>query len=79
VLAVPRPLLAEKLVADPRFASRFYRAIATFLANRLRGTLKQLGGTSADIDLNELDLDELHSVSQAGVRFERILRRLQEV
>lgn len=79
VLAVPRPLLAEKLSTDPRFASRFYRAIATFLASRLRGTLKQLGGTSSDIDLAELDLDELHSLSQAGVRFERILRRLQEV
>jgi len=79
VLAVSRALLSEKLSADPRFASRFYRAIATFLADRLRATLKRIGGTSTDIDLSELDLDQLHSASQAGVRFERIIRRLQEV
>jgi CRP-like cAMP-binding protein len=79
VLAVPRAVLTEKLVADPRFASRFYKAIATFLADRLRGTLRQLGGDSGDTDLSELDLDELHSFSQAGVRFERIIRKLQEV
>ncbi len=79
VLAVPRAMLTEKLAADPRFASRFYKAIATFLADKLRGTLRQLGGDAGDIDLSELDLNELHSVSQAGVRFERIIRRLQEV
>jgi hypothetical protein len=28
---------------------------------------------------DELDLDDLHSVSQAGVRFERILQKLQQL
>jgi CRP-like cAMP-binding protein len=78
VLAIPRAALTEKLTADPGFAARFYKAIATFLADRLRSTLRQLGASPADED-DDLDLEELHSLSQGGVRFERILRRLQEV
>ena len=78
VLAIPRATLTEKLESDPGFSSRFYKAIATFLADRLRSTLQQVGGEVADDD-EGLDLDELHTLSQGGVRFERILRRLQEV
>jgi CRP-like cAMP-binding protein len=78
VLSIPRTLLAEKLDADPNFASRFYRAIATFLAHRLRITLSS-GPDAEPTNWDELDLDELHSFSQAGARFERILHRLQEV
>ena len=77
VLAIPRSVLRHKLETDAGFASRFYKAMATFLADRLRTTLLQVGGSAEDT--GELDLDELHSFSQAGVRFERILRRLQEV
>lgn len=78
VLAIPKATLTDKLDSDPRFASRFYRAIATFLADRLRSTLRQVAG-DVDDGADELDLDELHSLSQAGVRFERILQSLQEV
>ncbi|MDX1647978.1 MAG: cyclic nucleotide-binding domain-containing protein [Longimicrobiales bacterium] len=78
VLAIPRDRLTEKLEEDPRFASRFYKAVATFLADRLRSTLRELEGSDG-ATLDELDLDELHSFSRAGVRFERILKRLQEV
>ena len=76
VLAIPRATLTEKLQSDPGFSSRFSKAIATFLADRLRNTLQQVGGEADD---EGLDLEELHSLSQGGVRFERILRRLQEV
>ena len=76
VLAIPKTTLSDKLLEDPGFASRFYRAIAVFLAHRLRTTLLQLGEGGED---DELDLQELDTVSKAGVRFERILRRLQEV
>lgn len=78
VLAIPKAVLSHKLDSDPRFASRFYKAIATFLADRLRSTLEHVRGEE-DESLDELDLDELHTVSQAGVRFERILQRLAEV
>lgn len=79
VLAIPRAALTNKLESDSLFASRFYKAIATFLADRLRNTVHQLSGEDGASAFDELDLDELHSLSQAGVRFERILRRLQEV
>ena len=78
VLAIPKSVLQDKLRDDPAFAGRFYRAVATFLADRLRQTLAQLGGGSSHDD-DELDLEALDSVSKAGVRFERILQRLQSV
>lgn len=78
VLAIPHSVLAAKLESDAQFASRFYKAIATFVADRLRSTLLQLAGET-DSGSDELDLDELHTLSQAGVRFDRILQRLQEV
>jgi CRP/FNR family cyclic AMP-dependent transcriptional regulator len=79
VLAVPRTVLSEKLQEDPAFAARFYRAVAVFLADRLRSTLQQLGREPADQSDDELDLQSLEAVSKAGVRFERILQRLQRV
>jgi CRP-like cAMP-binding protein len=79
VLAVPRAVLFEKLRQDPAFAGRFYRAIAVFLADRLRSTLQQLGREPVDEGDDELDLQSLEAVSKAGVRFERILQRLQRV
>ncbi|MFW9264948.1 cyclic nucleotide-binding domain-containing protein, partial [Nostoc sp. CALU 546] len=39
VLSVPRPEMAAKLQQDVGFASRFYRAIATLLSQRLQGML----------------------------------------
>lgn len=78
VLAVPRAALTEKLRRDPAFAGRFYRAVAVFLADRLRSTLRRLENAPAEEE-DELDLQSLEAVSKAGVRFERILRRLQSV
>jgi CRP/FNR family cyclic AMP-dependent transcriptional regulator len=79
VLAVPREALNAKLHDDPGFAGRFYRAVAVFLADRLRSTLLLVGREVADVDDGELDLQALDTVSKAGVRFERILQRLQSV
>jgi CRP-like cAMP-binding protein len=79
VLAIPRRVLTDKLESDPRFAARFYKALATFLADRLRQTLRQVEGVPEAQGFDELDLDDLHSVSQAGVRFERILQKLQQL
>ncbi|MDE3195133.1 MAG: cyclic nucleotide-binding domain-containing protein [Acidobacteriota bacterium] len=83
VLAIPRDLLTAKMATDPWFASRFFRALAIFLADRLRSTTARLGygETSADElqDRDELPLDAMDSVSLASVRFDRLLKRLQAV
>lgn len=79
VLAVSRESLTAKIKADPGFAGRFYKAVAVFLAERLRSTLRQVGSGGSAEEEGELDLDALESVSRAGVRFERILQRLQQV
>lgn len=79
VIAIPRSALSAKLDDDPGFAARFYRALAVFLADRLRSTLRHVGQDTGSDAEDELDLEALDTVSRAGVRFERIIRRLQEV
>ncbi|HKD10209.1 MAG TPA: cyclic nucleotide-binding domain-containing protein [Bryobacteraceae bacterium] len=81
VLAIPRDLLSAKMSTDPWFASRFFRALATFLADRLRTTTARLGYGDAPPndaqDGDELAPDFMDSVSLASVRFDRLLKRLQ--
>ena len=80
VLAIPRALLQSRLATDAWFASRFFRAIATFLADRLRTTTTRLGyGPAGDErqDGDEIDLEMMDSVSLAAVRFDNMLKRLQ--
>jgi len=83
ILTLSDNQIQEKLARDVAFAARFYRALAVFLSDRLRGTISRLGyGESEtlkeDVEYeDELDLDLLDNVSMAGVRFEQILRRLK--
>lgn len=82
VLALPKPLLQQRLDGDPAFAARFYRALAIFLADRLRSTTRRLGyGAPGDLDDealldDELDIGVLDTLSHAGDRFTRLLHRL---
>jgi CRP/FNR family cyclic AMP-dependent transcriptional regulator len=79
LLRLPDALVREKLAADLGFASRFYRALCVFLADRMRHTTQRMGyGTaSADDDArDELNDDLLDNVHLAGARFDRMLRRL---
>jgi CRP-like cAMP-binding protein len=79
VLAMSRTALQSKLEGDPRFASRFYRALATFLADRLRMTTSRLGYGRAAQDTDpgaEIDLDMLENMSLAAIRFDKLLKRL---
>lgn len=76
VLAVPRTAITARMAADPAFAARFYRAIAVFLADRLRGVLGRYGYGEASADLDELDPQVLDRLHLAGSRFERLLQRL---
>src|SRR5450759_2523732 len=42
LLAISRSTLESKLVSDPQFAARLYRALARLLSERLRGTMAAL-------------------------------------
>lgn len=79
VLALPRALLAAKLVKDHSFAKRFYQSIATFLADRLYVTVGRFGYGSAqqDADVDELPDSALDEIDLATVRFDKLLRRLR--
>ena len=43
-LFLDKETLARKLEADVAFGCRFYRALAIFLADRLRGTVRRMSG-----------------------------------
>lgn len=85
VLAVPKTLLDNRLSSDSGFAARFYKALALFLADRMRNTILHLGygklsseqARDEDArDLDELDVELLDNVHLAGARFDRILKKL---
>jgi CRP-like cAMP-binding protein len=82
VLALPQAVIQQRLAEDPGFAARFYRALAIFLADRLRATTRRLGyGGAGGLDdeallEDELDMGVLDTVSQAGDRFTRLLQTL---
>lgn len=83
VLSFSHEILTEKLEGDIGFAARFYRALATFLSDRMRGTVQRMGygedgaGLDDDTELEgELDLNVLDNVHLAGARFDRMLKRL---
>lgn len=80
VLAVSRPALTHKLERDDAFAARFYRALAVFLADRLRSTLRRLGPRSeAGLreSTDELSDAVLDDTALAGSRFNLLLERLR--
>jgi CRP-like cAMP-binding protein len=77
---IPRSLLATRLKEDVGFASRFYRAVAMFLADRLRTTLGTFGTGALELDEEIEDADEvaphlLDNISLAGTRFSEMQRR----
>lgn len=81
-LALNRRDVEARLRGDGAFAGRFYKALAIFLADRLRGTVDRLKYgkdqpmASDRVMEDELDEGLLDQVSLAGVRFERMLRTL---
>ena len=79
LLRIPASLVRDKLGSDPSFASRFYRALCVFLADRMRQTTQRMGYGAASDDTHskdELNEDLLDNVHLAGARFDRILKRL---
>jgi len=77
VLHVERKLLNAKLDSDPAFAARLYRAIAMFLSARMRNTVQRLGyGKATVVDEDEIDMALLDTVTIAGSRFDRMIKKL---
>ncbi|RCJ26659.1 cyclic nucleotide-binding protein [Nostoc sp. ATCC 43529] len=88
VLPIERQKMAAKLQQDVGFASRFYRAIATLLAQRLQGMLNQLGygrrvyskglPLAENVEYeDELNYNILDSVAIAGKRFDWMLGQIR--
>jgi CRP/FNR family transcriptional regulator, cyclic AMP receptor protein len=79
VLVIPRAILSNKLKADSAFSARFYKAVATLLADRLRKTVSYLGyGEWREaMDPDELDEPLMDSLSMGATRFDRLLKRLR--
>ncbi len=79
LLRIPDAVLRDRLAADLGFASRFYRALCVFLADRMRQTTGRLGygaGAEDPHARDELNEELLDTVHLAGARFDRMLRRL---
>lgn len=78
-LFIDRASLMAKLDHDVGFSARFYRALAMFLADRLRATRMPRATSLADVAAvspDELDIGIMENVSEAGERFNRMLRIL---
>jgi CRP-like cAMP-binding protein len=78
-LFIDRAKLLQKLNIDLGFGARFYRALAMFLADRLRATRQPTAASLADsnaISPDELDVGIIDNISAAGERFNRMLRIL---
>jgi CRP/FNR family cyclic AMP-dependent transcriptional regulator len=82
VLEIKRAAFQRKFAEDIGFSARFHRALAVFLADRLRAATRRLGygkqgdlGSAQMLD-GELDTTVLDSVAQAGERFNRLLGML---
>ncbi len=82
ILSLSKDLVFDRLERDVGFAARFYKAIAIFLSNRMRGTVRSLGyakggGIASDEEMeDEIDLNVMDTLHRAGARFDRMLKRL---
>ena len=80
VLVLEKRQVEHHLAEEPAFVARFYRALAIFLADRLRSTVsRQKAGSqldSTEIEEDELDDSILDNVSVAGLRFQQMLKTL---
>jgi CRP-like cAMP-binding protein len=78
VFMINKEVLAKKLTRDDAFAARFYRALAIFLADRLRTTTAHLGYGTWDEDsraeADEIDDASFDDISMAARRFDDMLK-----
>jgi CRP-like cAMP-binding protein len=75
-LFLDKTRLMQKLDSDEGFGSRFYRALAVFLADRLRDARRSGNPAVTDgtvLSDDELDAGILDRLSDAGAKFSRFL------
>ncbi|MGB2924970.1 MAG: cyclic nucleotide-binding domain-containing protein [Limnothrix sp.] len=82
VLSIPRHKIFERLQQDVGFSARFNRAIATFLASRLRNTVRSLGQDkdfvfNQSITSEEIPESVIEHYELATTRFDWLLRRVK--
>jgi CRP/FNR family transcriptional regulator, cyclic AMP receptor protein len=75
LLLVPVAAIRAKLSADTPFAARFYKAVALFLADRMRDMIGRQGDNAVRRleDMDELDDEVLDVLHLAGQRFLAVL------
>jgi CRP/FNR family cyclic AMP-dependent transcriptional regulator len=82
VLRLAHETLHRQVLEDLGFGMRFYRALATFLSERLRSSQAQLDyDEETPLDPHqeqkgELDMNVLDNIHVAGARFDRLLKRM---
>ncbi len=74
VCAIPKSILQDHLAANVAFAARFYKAVATFLSDRVRKATQAEEGDPKSV--GELDDSVLDNLDMAGTRFNDLSRRL---
>ncbi len=72
ILSIERDALRSKIDKDSYFAGRFYRALAIFLADRLRSTTRRIGGQVQESE--EMDIDTMDSAGLGARRFQELIR-----
>jgi CRP/FNR family cyclic AMP-dependent transcriptional regulator len=79
VLELEADALRSRFEHEVGFAARFYRAVATCLADRMRTTVGRLnyGPSATDLGTEELQDADLDRASNAGNEFRRMLQKLQ--
>lgn len=85
VMSIPREELVTKLQQDVGFASRFYRALAIFLSDRLRGTVNRLvsdkepSAEERTAQENSMAPNIRDNLALGGTRFDWLMRRLRGI
>ncbi len=82
LLSIPRSKLSERLEQNVGFAARFNRAIAIFLASRLRQTVSFLGQDKDFVFNSSISRESIPDVAVehlelASTRFDWLLRRVK--
>lgn len=72
ILSIAGSVLQAKLDADSQFASRFYRALAIFLADRLRNTTARAQGRVEAAE--DLDVQMLDNATLGAKHFDELIR-----
>ena len=68
----------QKMEVDTRFAARFFYSVALFLSDRLRKTTGRLGYGVPQDKVDEININVLSNIGQAGSRFSRMLNKFAE-